>query len=90
MPGKWQIRILTALAQESPRTQKALQACCGATTPGARSACKRAVWTLMRQGLLVRVGHGRYRLVVDVSQLIRQHWPHTGAVPASPQEKGAR
>jgi len=77
MPGKWQVAVLSALAQQSPLALQAIHAHCGATTHVQRSSCKRAVWELLQQGLVVRPRRGVYALMVDVEALIRAHWPKT-------------
>ena len=77
MPGKWQVRALSALAQQSPLALQAIYVGAGAVTVAQRSACKRAVWALVRHGLVVKQRRGVYDLVVDVEALIRARWPKT-------------
>jgi hypothetical protein len=72
MPGKWQVKILTALAHQSPLRLWALLACCQARTASERAAVKRAVRLLVAQGRVARRAKGLYALVVDVEALLRR------------------
>ena len=76
MPGKWQRKVLEALAHQSPQRLWTLLACCEARTASERQALKRACSTLVAQGWLERRARGLYALVVDVAALRRGRGPH--------------
>ena len=66
MAGKWQLRILTALAQETPLRCAQLQHRCKAGSHSDRQGLKRALATLMAFGLIRRQARGVYGLSVGV------------------------
>ena len=79
MPGKWQVKIVEALAHQSPLRLWALLACCEARSAAERAAVKRACATLVQQGRLERRAKGVYALVLDVAALLRAaRGPPTG------------
>jgi hypothetical protein len=69
MPGRWQVKVLAALTLPSPLKQQAIQAHCGATTVSERQACKRAVWSLVRRGLVEKWRWGVYALAAKGRRL---------------------
>jgi hypothetical protein len=84
MPGKQQLAVLDVLAHETPLPLREIRRRLGATTPTARATVKRAVWLLVRQGLVAKRGHGVYALVIDVEALVRARYPHTEAFGRRP------
>jgi hypothetical protein len=77
MPGKWQVKVLEALAHQSPQRLGGLLACCQARTANEHQIVKHAVTRLVARGLVARRARGVYALVVDVEALIRAHYPST-------------
>ena len=80
MPGKWQVRILAALAHESPLGLGALRGRCQAHTLNERIALAHALRTLVAQGRVRRRAKGRYALAPAGAARRRARVPHTKAV----------
>ena len=76
MPGRWQVKVIEALAHESPLRFAVLRARCQARTASERAGVKRAAATLVAQGVVERRAKGVYALVTDVEALLRARFPH--------------
>src|SRR5437879_5487795 len=92
MSGTWQVKIVYALAHESPLRLRTLHGRCAAGTEPARQALKRAVRTLLAQGFVVRPARGWYALAADAEGRRRARRPPAapggGAVRRAPPTSG--